>query len=69
MMAKFGKEIMSQLDEYAKHLMLAKAAGRQDNVILTKAQVAAYRLGLEACLSKQLVDELFRACRYAAVLE
>lgn len=73
-MDKIDKVVKAQLDEYAKHLLLAKAAGRTDNVVLVKAQVSAYRLGLETCLSKKLVETLFdgETCygfRYSQLLD
>ena len=61
-MNKIEKTIKEQLEEYAKHLILSKSAGRQDNVLLVKSQVNAYRIGLETCLNKDFVDKLF--CEY-----
>ncbi len=61
-MNKVEKMIKGQLEEYAKHLILSKSAGRQDNVLLVKSQVNAYRNGLVTCLNKDFVDKLF--CEY-----
>jgi hypothetical protein len=62
MVNRIERAIKDQLEEYAKHLILSKSAGRQDNVLLVKSQIDAYRIGLETCLNKDFVNKMF--CTY-----
>lgn len=58
-MNKFETVIKEQIMAYNQQLALAQAAHRQDNVSMIRAQIAAYRLGLETCLNKNYVSTFF----------
>ena len=58
-MGDFEKTIKDQLLAYQRELILAQQAERLDNVSMIRAQIAAFRLGLETCLNKKFVGRIF----------
>jgi len=58
-MSDFELVIKEQLLAYQREMILAQQAERMDNVSLIRAQIAAYRLGLETCLNKKFVSRVF----------
>lgn len=55
-----GKTVIGQLKMYKNALIQSERAGRKDNVILIKAQIQAYRIGLETALNNSHVAEWFK---------
>ena len=62
-MSDFELVIKEQLLAYQREMILAQQAERMDNVSMIRAQIAAYRLGLETCLNKITVGRIFESVK------